>query len=322
MEGIVTLTLNPTIDGAAEAERVAPIRKVRTWGERYDPGGGGINASRVIRELGGDSLAIYLSGGSTGPILDGLIRSAGLRSRRVPIAGHTRISYTVHEQTTGLEYRFVPQGPAVEPAEWEAALDALESLPCAYLLASGSLPNGVPADFYARVGETAARKGAKLVLDTSGAALKEALKRRVHLVKPSLGELEDLMGVRLPGAAEQEAAAAALVRNGAAEMVALTLGRDGALLATPAGAWRLDGIPVKTQSAVGAGDSFLGAMTLALATGKSALEAFTLGAAAGTAAVMTMGTELCRRADVERLYAQIQAGGGPRPVSPPPAASA
>src|SRR3546814_385966 len=110
MKPIVTLTLNPAIDGAAEAERVRPIRKVRTWNERHDPGGGGINAARVVQELGGAASAIYLSGGTTGPVLDELVRSSGIESVRIPIADPTRVSHTVHERSSGLAFRFVPAG--------------------------------------------------------------------------------------------------------------------------------------------------------------------------------------------------------------------
>jgi 6-phosphofructokinase 2 len=309
MKRIVTLTLNPAIDGAAEAEEVRPIRKVRTWGERYDPGGGGINAARVVQELGGEVFAIYLSGGTTGPVLDGLVRAAGIQNKRIAIAGHTRISYTIHERSSGLEFRFVPEGPAVAREEWLACLAALEGIDCDYLLASGSLPRGVPADFYVTVAEVAARKGAQLMLDTSGEALRQATARGVYLIKPSLGELEDLIGRKLPAAVDQERAVHGLIESGAAKIVTLTLGRDGALLGTRHGLRRLAGVKVQPKSAVGAGDSFLAAMTLGLAQGRRVEDAFALAVAAGTAAVLTMGTELCRREDVERIYEQIKSVG-------------
>lgn len=301
--------MNPAIDGAAETEKVRPIHKVRTWGERYDPGGGGINAARVIQELGGVAFAIYLSGGTTGPLLDGLVRAAGIESRRVPIADHTRISHTVHERSSNLEFRFVPEGPVVALDEWQACLAALEEIDCEYLIASGSLPRGVPANFYVAVSRLAARKGIKLVLDTSGDALREATAHGVYLIKPSLGELEDLVGEKLTAPAEQESAVRRLIASGAAEIIALTLGRDGALLATRDGLHRLPGLKVTPKSAVGAGDSFLAAMTLGLAQGRSPEDAFALAVAAGTAAVLTMGTELCRRDDVERIYREIKSDG-------------
>jgi 6-phosphofructokinase 2 len=280
---------------------------VRTSHERYDPGGGGINVVRVIQELGGAAFAVYLSGGTTGPLLEALVRNAGINGRNIPIKGHTRVSYTVHERSSGLEFRFVPEGPEVAPTEWQACLSALDEVECEYLVASGSLPRGVPEDFYVRVAAVAARKGAKLVLDTSGAALREASGRGLYLIKPSLGELQELVGRPLAVPTDQDAALQALIASGAAEMIALTLGRDGAVLATRDGLRRLKGVKVTPKSTVGAGDSFLAAMTLALSQGRDAKDAFALGVAAGTAAVLTMGTELCRRADVERLYKQIMA---------------
>jgi 6-phosphofructokinase 2 len=200
----------------------------------------------------------------------------------------------------------VPEGPALAEAEWQAGLAALEELDADYLVASGSLPRGVPADFYARVADLAARRGTRLVLDTSGEALRRALERGVYLVKPNLRELETAVGRRLPSPGEQDDAALELVRGGAAEIVAVSLGADGALLASADGVLRLAAPDVVPCSAVGAGDSFVGAITLALAQGRPREEAFALAVATGTATVLTMGTELCRRADVERIYDEIR----------------
>lgn len=313
MKAIVTLTLNPAIDGAAQAEVVRPIHKIRTSNERYDPGGGGINVARVIRELGGMPLALYLAGGATGGVLDELLDSAAVARRRVPIRDHTRISHAVYERSSGLEYRFVPEGPEVREPEWRALLETLEEIDCDYLVASGSLPRGIPEDFYATVAGIAERKGAKLVLDTSGRALRAGLKQGVHLVKPSLGELEAALGRKLPDPAPQTAAARELVSSGAADLVALTLGRDGALLATNRDTLRLAAPDVVVKSAVGAGDSFLAAMTLGLAQGRSAEDAFVYGMAAGAAAVLSAGTGLCRREDVERLYGELKTQAPRRP---------
>jgi len=308
MKQLAILSLNPAIDEAAEAEIVRPIRKIRTWAERYDPGGGGINLARVIRELGGSAFVIYLSGGTSGLMLDGLVRDSGIESRRIPIVGDTRVSYTVYERSSGLEYRFVAQGPVLEQSEWQASLAALEEIECEYLIASGSLPRGVPDDYYVQVAAIAGRKEMKLVLDTSGDALRKATERGVHLIKPSLGELEDLIGRKLPEPGDQEQAVRGLIDSGAADMIALTLGRDGALLATRNGLRRLDGLKVKAKSAVGAGDSFLAAMTFGLAQGRDPEDSFALGVAAGTAAVLTMGTQPCTRADVERMYERLMQG--------------
>lgn len=308
MKSIVTLTLNPSIDGASEADAVRPIHKVRTTNERYDPGGGGINVARVVQELGGRATALYLAGGPTGALLDELLESRGIARRRVDIADQTRVSHAIFERSSGYEYRFTPEGPEVREPEWRAMLAAVEEVECDYLVASGSLPRGVPPGFYVEVGRIAARKGARFVVDTSGEALRAVLKAGgLHLVKPSLGELESAVGRRLREPGDEDVAAMDLVKSAAAEIVAVTMGHEGALLAHRGGTLHLAAPDVVVQSAVGAGDSFLAALVLRLAEGLPIEEAFRWAVAAGTAAVLTPGTELCRRADVERLHASIAA---------------
>ena len=308
---IVTLTLNPTIDGSSEAETVQHTHKVRTVNERFDPGGGGINVARVLARLGTDCEALYLAGGITGPMLTGLLDRMGIRHRRLPIAGDTRISLNVHERQTGKEYRFVPQGPEISAAEWQACLDAIGQLQCQWLVMSGSLPRGMPDDFYARAAHAAHKAGARVVLDTSGKALKAALDGAagtIELVKPSLGELEQMLGQPLRDPATLRAAAFALVERGAARLVAVSMGHEGALLASADGVLALPAIPVEVRSAVGAGDSFVAGMTHGLARGLPAEQAFRLGIAAGTAAVLTPGTDLCLREDIVPLAATLGVG--------------
>ncbi len=302
---ITTLTLNPTIDLASEAQRVEPIRKVRTFNERQDPGGGGVNVSRVVKELGGETMALILTGGVTGRFLEELLDDAGVPCRSIPIAGQTRISHTVLDQANQLEYRFVARGPHVSEHEWGAALEALRHAE-GWIVASGSLPEGVPADFYARAATIAQERNQPFVLDTSGEALRAAVERGgIHLAKPSLGEFESLVGRQLRDEASQEAAAVELARSGRVKILAVTLGRDGALLATEHGTLRLPALDVVVKGAVGAGDSFLAAMTLALAHGRSAEDAFAWGVAAGAAAVSHAGTAHPAKEDVIALRAKM-----------------
>ena len=203
---IVTLTLNPAIDVASEVNGVRPNHKTRTVNERIDPGGGGINVANMIQRLGGDVLAVVLAGGVTGRYLQELLDEEGLHWRAVPIAGRIRMCTTVLDRVDGTEYRFVPEGPVVSEAEWRAALALVEALPWAWLVASGSLPRGVPTDFYSFVAKLAARRGGRFVLDTSGAALRAALGSGLALIKPSLSELEFLAGKTLRGRDVQAAA--------------------------------------------------------------------------------------------------------------------
>jgi 6-phosphofructokinase 2 len=221
----------------------------------------------------------------------------------VLIKGRTRVSLNVLDAKSGLEYRFVPEGPTLSDEEFRAFLTAVEEVQGEWLIASGSLPHGVPDDAYAQMACIAASKGQRFVLDTSGVALKAALDRGgLDLVKPSLGEIEHYVARELKDFAAQDAEAMALVRCGAARMVAVTLGRDGALLATCDGVYRMPAMDVPMHSSVGAGDAFLAAATMALSRGVGPMDALAWGTAAGATAIECAGTARLRRADVEARY--------------------
>lgn len=303
MVRIATLTMNPTIDVAYAVETVRPTHKMRCAGERTDPGGGGINVARVLDRLGADVSCHYLSGGATGHTLDGLLGELGLDCHPIRVAGQTRVAFNVYENSTGQEYRFVPPGPEIAASEWQAMLDQLAGAECDWLVASGSLPPGVPENFYALLAGPCRERGTPIVLDSSGDALASGLGAGgVHLAKPSAGELRKLTGRALETPDAIAGAAMELVEQGKAELVAVTMGHHGGVLASAAGPRFAPAIPVEASSAVGAGDSFLAAMVWALSEGWEPFEAFRYGMAAGSAAVLTPGTDLCHRADIERLY--------------------
>jgi len=308
MEAIVTLTANPAIDVCTSTEEIAPARKLRCAAARRDAGGGGINVARVARRLGSEVAAIYPAGGSTGALLERLVGREGVRSVAIAVTQETREDFTVLEQKSGNQYRFVLPGlPLAEP-EWHACLDALEAIGKVprYVVGSGSLPPGVPADFFARTAAIAKAGGARMVLDTSGKALAAALKGGVYLVKPNLRELQELVHAPLPDQAERIRACRSLIETGGAEVVALTLGALGALLVTRETVHLARSPPIKPVSAVGAGDSFVGGMVGSLAAGHGILDAFRYGVAAGSAAVLNSGTELCHAGDVTRLYECVE----------------
>jgi 6-phosphofructokinase 2 len=304
---LITLTLNPALDLAADAEEVVHTHKIRMHHEHADPGGGGVNVARVLHELGGDVLALIVTGGASGRVLEEMLDEAHVPRRSVVIHGRTRVSLNVLDIKHGLEYRFVPEGPTVTENEWQRILSSLVETEGEWLIASGSLPNGVPQDAYAQVARIATQRGQRFVLDTSGVALRAALGHGVDLVKPSLGELENLVGRKLADPREQEAEALALVRSGAARMVAVTLGPGGAILATQQGVVRRAAMDVPVQTAVGAGDAFLAGMTLALSRDDTPEEALAWGTAAGAAAICCAGTARLHRTDVEARYRELRA---------------
>jgi 6-phosphofructokinase 2 len=305
---IVTLTINPAIDIFVNVGRVEPTRKLRCSQPKRDPGGGGINVARVAHRLGGDVLPIYPIGGQIGKLLHRLLEREDIESLVTPSHVETRENFTAYEESTGDQYRFVLPGSPLYRAEWEACLDKVASLAHKpkFVVMSGSLPPGVPEDFFARVIRAAKKLGAASVVDTSGPALAAALAERVTLVKPNLVELRDYVGGKLDGEAERIAACRKLVSDKRAEMVALTLGDDGALLVTKDHAWRAMPLDIEAVSTVGAGDSFLGGMVASLSAGKSVEESFRTAVAAASAAVMTPGTGLCQPQDVQRLLPKVK----------------
>lgn len=306
MKNIATLTMNPAIDVAYEVPRMVHTHKMRTFGEYHCPGGGGINVARVFVRLGGDARCYYLSGGATGVALDGLVDLHQLVRRNIPISGQTRVSTVVLEQETGKEYRFVPPGPPVSAQECDKCLEALSRVDCDMLVASGSLPPGVPSDFYASVGKLMRARGVEFIVDTSGPALAATLAAGgVRLVKPSLGELGQLCGRELESIEDIAEASMDIVQRDQAELVAVTMGSHGAMLARQEGTLFRPAVSVEARSAVGAGDSFLAAMVHALARGWDPVDAFRYGIAAGSAAVLTPGTNLAHANDIEELFALV-----------------
>lgn len=301
---IATLTLNPALDVTTSTEKVRDTHKLRCTAPRFDAGGGGANVAKVVHALGGEAIAVFPVGGAAGEQFVQLLQALGVTVAPVKIAGATRESFTVDEGETGLQYRFVLPGPELSTDEIAALLDAVTGLDdVTHIVVSGSLPPGCDPAIIRRLGECAAKVGARLVIDTSGPALATCEGAGVYLLKPSLREVEDLFGKSIKSEDDELTAARALRERGFGEVIILSLAERGALLVADGVELRLPAIEVETKSAVGAGDSMVGAVTLALARGKSLEDALRYGIAAGAATLMTPATELGRREDVERLYA-------------------
>ena len=307
MTQIITVTLNPAIDVSTSVGKIAPFTKLRCAVARQQPGGGGINIARVVQRLGGDVSAIYPAGGASGQLLRALMDREGVRSFAIPASEETRQDFTIYEETTNQQYRFVMPGASLSEPEWQACIDRIVSpgLRPAYIVASGSLPPGAPEDLFGRVARSAKEMGAKAVLDTSGLPLKAALKEGLYLIKPNLREFQELTGIKSADDAALIGAGQNLIDQGLVEIIALSLGPQGALLIARERAWRADSLPIKPTSVVGAGDSFLGAMVWSLTQGGSLDTALRHGVAAGSAALLNAGTELCHFVDVKRLVPEV-----------------
>ena len=309
MKDILTITLNPAVDLSTATDEVEPGPKLRCDPPRSDPGGGGVNVSRTIRILGGQSRALIAIGGPNGDKLGHLLTAEGIAFLPFPAPGETRQSLAVTDRDSGLQYRFVLPGPEWDAERSDAMLDMIADTVAGdcIVVISGSNPPGLPEGFITRVATRLAGCAAKLVVDTSGEALERLTQSAgaappLYVLRMDQEEAEALAGRALPARGDSADFAAQLVARGVAEHVIVARGADGSVLVGDG--LRLHvapppGLPVRSK--VGAGDSFVGAFTLALARGAGLGEALRHGTAAAAATVMTEATQLCTREDAERL---------------------
>ncbi|MBU4311520.1 MAG: 1-phosphofructokinase family hexose kinase [Candidatus Omnitrophica bacterium] len=307
MKVIATLSMNPSIDKSAGVDRVIVERKLYCKTPAYEPGDGGVNVSRAIKKLGGESKLFYPSGGIVGQLLNDLLEKEKIGHQPIPIKGTIRENVIIFEESTGLQYRFGMPGPVLGEEEWQKCLDTLRNVKPKpdYIVASGSLPSGVSADFYARVAQIGKERGSRVIIDAPSENLKPVLQEGVYLIKPNIREFRELFGEEIKEESQIKEKARAIVESGQSEVVVISLGAVGVITAFDKTVEHIVPPTVPVISKVGAGDSMVAGIVLSLARGMPVYEAVRFGVAAGTAAVMTPGTELCRREDAERLYQEI-----------------
>lgn len=305
---IVTLTMNPALDKSSRVNNIRPDSKLRCDPPKYQPGGGGINVSRAIYKLGGFSTCAYLAGGPNGEVMQKLLKDEGIEQHVIAIKDWTRENFVVVDKSNNQQYRFGMPGAEVSEREWQQVLKEMESLcqQADYVVGSGSLPPGMPQDFWARLVKIGNANNARCVIDTSGDALLAAAEEGVYLLKPNLGELSALTHQQSVTAMEQEDLAKKLIDSGKTQVVVVSMGPRGAMLAAKD---QIEYIPAPTvhkRSTVGAGDSMVAGMVLRLAQGADLKEVVCYGVASGTAATLNEGTDLCKREDADRLYQWIK----------------
>ncbi len=304
---IITLTLNPALDKTISVAQLLPDKKLRSTYSQIEPGGGGINVSRAMHKLGGNSEAVYLSGGYTGKHFEELLIAQGIISVALQIRGDTRENFVVVDDSANKQYRFGMEGPDVTEPEWQQALVYINKLEdISFIVASGSLPPGLPADIFAQLAVIAKNKNAKLIVDTSGEALQHAVKEGLYLIKPNLDELSNLYGKEKLATNEILMAARSIIQDGGCEVMVVSMGKEGAMLITKEKQLQVTPPPVTVHSTVGAGDSMVGGMLVALSKNWSLEDMLYYGVAAGTSATMNHGTELCKKEDTERLFAKMK----------------
>ncbi len=272
-----------------------------------DPGGGGVNVSRVIKRLGGDSTAIYTKGGYTGEIFHELLRKEGVAQDPVKIKNDLRQNFAVTETSTGELFRFGMPGAALEEREYQDILKKIDQYPQAdFLVASGSLPPGAPENFYAEVSKRAKKNNIKFILDTSGKAFSAALEEGAYLMKPNMRELQDLTSHIPENEEEQKKMLLEIRRKYNIEVLVVSLGAKGAYLVRNSSVEHFPAPQVEHVSSIGAGDSMVAGITYSLACGNSVENAILYGLACGSATIKSPGTELLQKKDVEALFSGLK----------------
>lgn len=307
MKNIVTITFNPAIDKSTSVKRLVAAHKMHTTEPLYQPGGGGVNVSRALKKLGFSAAALYFEGGKTGAFYSDLLVAEEVEMIPVKIAGSTRENFIVNEEDTGKQFRFGLPGPRVSALEIGMLINRLTSIDYIdFLVVSGSLAPGISTDIFKTLKVIANSKHAKLVVDTSGKALKSALSSGVYLIKPSIGELANLTGKTHLTVSQAIDAAKAIVNSGKCKIIVISRGGQGAVLVRPDAVIKVKAPFVKVVSTVGAGDSMLAGMILSLAKNEDIQTALRYGVACGTAATLTLGTGLCDKKSADQLFELIQ----------------
>lgn len=309
MNEIITITLNPAVDKTYSVPDLVPEHKLRCANPVVEAGGGGINVAKGLKELDASCLAVFFAGGRNGAHLVDILKREGVNCKPINIEGETRESLVIIDQSTRKEFRVVVEGPVVDMSAFDEVINLLELQKPAFIVASGSLPKGLPEDVYGTIARKAKAIGSKLILDSSGPALDAALSEGVYLLKPNLKELSNLAGIDHLKIEQVPAAAGKLISEGRADVIVVSMSSAGAYLVTEKITRHFATPEVEQRSTVGAGDSMVSGMVWALQQNKSLEEMVCWGLACGSATTMHTGTDLFKKEDVDKLFQWVVKNG-------------
>lgn len=303
---ITTVTLNPALDEAVTLDRFALGATNRTALDALDPGGKGVNASRVILRMGRETIALGFAGGVTGDLLREKLDAEGLLHAFDDVEELTRLNVMIYEREGGRRTRVYLPGPHVGRDRIAGLKTRLAQAPSGgYVVFGGSVPPGLPAEIYRDLVAWLAARGVHCIVDTSGTALANVLQAKPALIKPNVEEASEVLGRPLDDDGAILEAACELQRRGA-QRVVISQGADGAIGVGPTGSWKAVPPKIESLSTVGSGDSMVAGLAIALSEGGDLKEGLLLGTAAGCATAMVPGTKLCRRADVDLALSGVQ----------------
>jgi 6-phosphofructokinase 2 len=304
---IATLTLNPCLDEYITVNALI-VDETNRWTKRTQYAGGkAIDVSRAIKEMDGITTAYGFIGGDNGRRVEILLDEEGVLFSFTPIKNETRTNFIIVDKQTRYQTLIGAPGPRVTKKEYERLCKKLHNIRPNpdMLVIGGSAPPGSPADIYSRIVTDAKSRRIRTVLDVADNWLLEGIKAKPYMIKPNVHEAETLLGRSLPDEESITKAALELVHSGI-EVVLISRGSAGLIAASKNNIYKVIPPKVKVRSAVGAGDCTVAGFALRLSRNEPLIEACRLGGAMGAAAVLTPGTELCRKADVEKLLAKVE----------------
>lgn len=304
---VVTLTINPALDKSAKVAELVPYDKLDCLDITYHPGGGGINISRVLHRLAIESHCIFPYGGKTGEHLIELLQDEHVSVYSTPISIWTRENFAVFENKTNLQYRFGMPTSSFDEEE----LENLERLVYQQVASddifviSGSLPKGLPTDYYSKIIQNLKASGVKIIVDTSGPVFSEVLKNELFLIKPNQKELARLAGKESLSKEERETFAMKLVTDKIAKYIVVSLGKDGAFMAHKDGIEYVAAPEISLKSTIGAGDSMVAGLIYAIVKNESPKNMLRWGVACGVSATLSEGSDLAHKADIDEVLKLI-----------------
>lgn len=304
---VVTVTMNPAIDKTVEIEALIPGGLNRISKVEYDGGGKGINVSKTIQEMGGESIATGFLGGNAGKTIENVLNDKNIRHDFIWVEGETRTNTKVFEQNGEVTELNEP-GPEISETQIKELLNKLETLTKedTLFVLSGSVPKGVDKDIYARIIRLVHEKGGKVLMDADGELFTKALEAGPDIIKPNRVELEEYANLDYRASREELFQLAEGLLEKGIETVVVSMGKSGALFAMGEKRVNCPALPVKAHSTVGAGDAMVAALSYAWDHKLDEQETVKLCMAASAGAVTTVGTKPPSRALLDELMEQVE----------------
>lgn len=303
---IATITINPALDRLIYVDKLLPNDTNRTLKTEVDIGGKGVNASRVLKELGNETVALGFLAGPAGRLIERELQRDGIETDFVFVEGETRTNIAVQEASGAPPTTFNDPGPTITDAEITELYGKVRMVACrsSMVIIGGSLPPGTPEDIYRTLVGLVQAEGAQAILDADGEPMRLGMEAVPFMIKPNKDEVHRLIGVEIKSL-DDAMRAVNILRETGVKLVVISMGAEGAVAGSDEGIWQAVPPEVHVVSTIGSGDSMVAGIAHVISTGGTLVDALKLGSAAGAATAMTDGTRICSALDTNALVAKV-----------------